>query len=92
MPDQSRSQSGYKDQVKTTSYFKNCRRRSDRAIIKDEWILKAIHFPDSESVQEDGRIRRWVRIPEMENRYLRVILLSDGETVHNAFFDRRYEP
>ena len=24
----------------------------------------------------------------MESRYLRVILLPDGETVHNAFFDR----
>jgi len=26
----------------------------------------------------------------MENRYLRVILLEDGETVHNAFFDRGF--
>src|SRR5947208_465610 len=25
-------------------------------------------------------------------RYLRVILLPDGETVHNAFFDRSYRP
>jgi hypothetical protein len=24
--------------------------------------------------------------------YLRVILLSDGETVHNAFFDRSFQP
>jgi hypothetical protein len=31
-------------------------------------------------------------IPEMENRWLRVILLADGETVHNAFFDRRFVP
>jgi uncharacterized protein YuzE len=23
----------------------------------------------------------------MEGRYLRVVLLADGETVHNAFFD-----
>jgi len=28
----------------------------------------------------------------MENRYLRVILLEDGETVHNAFFDRGFKP
>jgi len=27
----------------------------------------------------------------MENRALRVILLEDGETVHNAFFDRDFE-
>jgi hypothetical protein len=25
-------------------------------------------------------------------RYLRVVLLSDALTVHNAFFDRRFEP
>jgi hypothetical protein len=38
----------------------------------------------------DGWIRRWAPIPEMEGRYLRVILISDGDTVHNAFFDRRF--
>jgi len=27
----------------------------------------------------------------MDNRALRVILLADGETVHNAFFDRDFE-
>lgn len=48
--------------------------------------------PVRESVQKDGRIRRWALVPEMENRYLRVVLLEDGETVHNAFFDRRFEP
>jgi len=26
----------------------------------------------------------------MENRYSRVVLLEDGETVHNAFFDRKF--
>jgi hypothetical protein len=30
-------------------------------------------------------------IAEMENRYLRVVLLPDGETVHNAFFDRGFK-
>jgi hypothetical protein len=29
---------------------------------------------------------------EMNGKYLRVILLSDGETVHNAFFDRSFAP
>jgi len=45
-----------------------------------------------ETVQADGRIRRWARIAAMGNRYLRVVLLADGETVHNAFFDRRFRP
>jgi hypothetical protein len=77
--------------VKVTDYFKSIRNRSDRAIIKDEWILRTVEFPDSEAIQEDGRIRRWARVSEMKGRYLRVVLLPDGETVHNAFFDRRYK-
>ncbi len=39
-------------------------------------------------VQENGRIRRWALIAEV-GKYLRVVTESDGETVHNAFFDRR---
>ena len=47
--------------------------------------------PLREVIQTDGRIRRWVRITEMGNRALRVILMEDGKTVHNAFFDRHFE-
>jgi hypothetical protein len=60
-------------------------------MILDEWIERAIQTPVREEVQNDGRIRRWVRIPEMNNRVLHVILLEDGETVHNAFFDRSFK-
>lgn len=65
--------------------------RSDRAAIEDEWIERVIDAPASRSVQPDGSIRLWARISEMDNRFLRVILLEDGETVHNAFFDRRFK-
>lgn len=41
-------------------------------------------------VQTDGRIRKWKFIEEV-GKYLRVILLEDGETVHNAFFDRNFK-
>ena len=61
-------------------------------MILDEWLERAINNPLREKVQADGRIRRWVQIEEMEGRYLRVVLLADGQTVHNAFFDRRFEP
>ena len=74
-----------------TDYFQQTRGRPDRVRIRDEWILRAVVAPDAEDVQRDGRIRRWVYIPE-ERRYLRVVLLSDGATVHNAFFDRRFRP
>jgi hypothetical protein len=41
-------------------------------------------------IQRDGRIRKWKWIRD-ENKFLRVILLPDGETVHKAFFDRRFK-
>jgi hypothetical protein len=78
--------------VKQTLYFASVRLRPDRAIIRDDWIQRAISAPIQQKVQKDGRIRRWCQVPEMENRYLRVILLADGETVHNAFFDRNFVP
>jgi hypothetical protein len=59
-------------------------------MIPDEWIERVIASPVAQVVQRDGRIRRWGFVPEMNNRVLRVILLPDGETVHNAFFDRSF--
>ena len=67
------------------------RQRSDRASINLDWIQQVIEYPEKETIQADGRIRRWAAISEMDGRYLRVILLPDGETVHNAFFDRRFK-
>lgn len=78
--------------MKVTRYFEALRSRPDRVVIRDEWIERAVRRPVRETVQADGRIRRWAQIPEMENRYLRVVLLADGETVHNAFLDRRFVP
>jgi hypothetical protein len=76
--------------MKTTEYFDMIRQRADRQLIEDEWIERVILSPMREEMQSDGRIRRWAPIAEMDNRVLRVILLSDGETVHNAFFDSRF--
>ena len=87
-----RSIAAYDCFVKTTLYCDAPRKRPDRAVIRDEWIERAIRSPIKEMTQTDGRIRRWVLVPEAENRYLRVVLLADGETVHNAFFDRRFVP
>jgi hypothetical protein len=77
--------------LKTTAYFRYIRTRPDRARILDEWIQAAIEQPIREERQSDGRIRRWTYV-DSEARYLRVILLDDGETVHNAFFDRNFKP
>ncbi|ROO27012.1 membrane protein [Salinisphaera orenii MK-B5] len=78
--------------MKTTRYFQATRTRPDRAVIRDEWIQHVIDKPEREVVQADGRVRRWAAIGDMDGRYLRVVLLDDGETVHNAFFDRGYTP
>jgi hypothetical protein len=78
--------------VKTTGYFDVIRTRPDRQAIADAWIERTKETPLREHVQADGRIRRWARIPEAGGRFLRVVLLRDGETVHNAFFDRGFKP
>jgi len=48
--------------------------------------------PIRRDVQPDGRIRHWGRIVTADGgtRFLRVVTLGDGETVHNAFFDRNF--
>jgi hypothetical protein len=76
--------------MKTTQYFDYTRKRPDRVQIKEEWIKAVIQEPEKIEVQSDGRIRKWARIPEV-GKFLRVILLDDGETVHNAFFDRSFK-
>ena len=76
--------------MKTTLYFNYTRKRQDRAQIKKEWIEFVIENPEKTVIQSDGRIRKWSKIVAA-NKYLRVILLENGVTVHNAFFDRSYK-
>lgn len=76
--------------MKFTRYFLYTRERPDRSGINMEWIRKVMENPEFEVIQKDGRIKRWGRIPEAANKWLRVVFLEDGETVHNAFFDRSF--
>jgi hypothetical protein len=76
--------------MKTTQYFQYTKKRKDRAAINEEWIKFVIEKPEKVKIQSDGRIKKWAKISEA-GKYLRVILLEDGETVHNAFFDRSYK-
>lgn len=78
--------------MKFTQYFLSMQQRPDRIGIELAWIRHVIEQPLRQEIQDDGRIRRWGHVPEAENRVLRVVLLADGETVHNAFFDRRFKP
>ena len=70
--------------------FDYVKKRPDRAGIKQDWVRFVIENPERTETQSDGRIRKWAKIIEVD-RYLRVILLQDGETVHNAFFDRSFK-
>ena len=67
------------------------RARPDRRAIEETWVAHVLSNPERQEIQADGRIRRWARIEEAGGRALRVALLPDGETVHNAFFDRGYK-
>jgi hypothetical protein len=76
--------------MKCTQYFSFLKGRPDRATIKEKWILETITNPLKQEIQSDGRIRKWSYIADV-GKYLRVIILDDGETVHNAFFDRNFK-
>lgn len=77
--------------METTNYFRNDV-MVKRPYIKTEWLELALNNPVRREVQaDDGRIRHWVWIEEL-GRYLRVVTLEDGTTVHNAFPDRRFTP
>lgn len=73
-----------------TTYFQNevLRKRSE---IQIEWVIETFQFPEYKVIQEDGRIRLWKWIDPV-GKYLRVIMLEDGFTIYNAFFDRGFKP
>jgi hypothetical protein len=57
-----------------------------------EWCVQVIENPERFEPQEGNRYRFWGRVPELGNRYLRVVTLEDKLTIHNAFPDRGFEP
>jgi len=75
--------------VKTTRYFEEQVLRK-RPYIRREWCEEALRNPAHREVQDDGRVRYWIWVPELQ-KYLRVVTLEDGETVHNAFPDRGFK-
>jgi hypothetical protein len=74
-----------------TDYFRNDVLEK-RPYIRLEWCVAALQNPVRREVQsEDGRIRHWLYVPEL-GRFLRVVTLPDGLTLHNAFPERRFKP
>ena len=78
--------------VKATRYFREQVLRK-RPYIDPAWCIQIVSEPLHREVQPDGRVRMWgevLRPGETAPRFLRVVTLEDGETIHNAFFDRRF--
>lgn len=76
--------------METTRYFTEQVLRK-RSYLKFEHCVAVVKNPLKSEVQADGRMRLWGRVPELGNRILRVVLLEDGKTIHNAFLDRGFE-
>ena len=75
--------------LKTTRYFDNFASQKHPEV-EQAWIARVLAKPIKVEQQSNQRIAYWGNIQEAENRVLRVITLEDGETVHNAFFDRNF--
>jgi hypothetical protein len=74
-----------------TPYFENEVLRK-RPYLTREMCIRVVESPLRVEPQENNRFRFWAAVPELEDRFLRVITLSDKSTIHNAFLDRRFRP
>jgi hypothetical protein len=72
--------------MKTTAYFREQVLRK-RSYLQMSWCVDVVAAPIHSEVQEDGRIRFWGYVAELNGKALRVVTLEDGETLHNAFPD-----
>ena len=63
-----------------------------RPYLRTEWCVYVIENAVRWEVQDNNRLRFWARVPELGDRYLRVVTFEDKVTIHNAFPDRRFKP
>ena len=75
--------------MKTTRYFEEQVLRK-RSYLQREWCERALREGVRRDARVDGRICHWIYIPEL-GKYLRVVTLADGTTLHNAFVDRGFK-
>jgi hypothetical protein len=75
--------------VKLTKYFEE-QVLLRRPYLKISWCKEALEQPFYKESQPDGRIRYWIYVADL-GKYLRVVTLEDGETIHNAFPDRKFD-
>ena len=75
--------------MRATDYFRQIV-QPKRPYATDDAVLTILAAPLRRERQEDGRWRSWGEMPD--GRFMRVVTEADGETVHNAVFDRRFRP
>lgn len=61
-----------------------------RQYLSAELISEIINNPLKMEIQEDGKIKIW-GFSSKHNKYIRIILLDDCETIHTGFFDRNFK-
>jgi hypothetical protein len=64
-----------------------------RPYLSEALCRLALAAPLMRATQDDGRLRIWSEVVDPRDgtiRVLRVIVLADGVTLHDAFFDRGY--
>ena len=67
---------------------------TQETLYRSSGCVAVIAAPLRRDVQPDGRIHFWGEVTGAGDdapRVLRVVTLADGETVHNAFFDRGFK-
>jgi len=76
--------------MQSTAYFREQVLRK-RPYLKEEWIETVLNTPAKTELQpEDKRVRYWGFVAEI-GKFIRVVTLEDGVTVHNAFPDRNFK-
>jgi len=61
-----------------------------RPYLDTDLLTDIINNPIKSEIQDDKKIKLWGYSSKFK-KYVRIILLEDGETVHTAFFDRNFK-
>jgi hypothetical protein len=76
--------------MKATPYFTNSV-LARRPYITEAICREVVARPVRRETQPDGRIRHYGYVKQLD-KWVRVVTLEDGETLHNAFPDRGFKP
>lgn len=71
--------------MQTTRYFEEQILRK-RPYLRREWCEQALRNPERMEVEGDSRVFYWISVAEL-SKPLRVVTLSDGKTLHDAYPD-----